>query len=95
MTFRLPGDEKAKLTALANKADCTLSDLAVRAVRGLLTKCDAIQHSTHKGRGRPSKAENAVFANTITAQPVLTIVKRGRGRPRKYPLLEQHTLLPV
>ena len=33
MTVRLPNDEKAQLQAIADKADVTLSDAVVRAVR--------------------------------------------------------------
>jgi predicted transcriptional regulator len=40
MTFRLPDEEKAKLVSLAEAADCTLSDLAVKAVRDLIAKLE-------------------------------------------------------
>jgi len=43
MTFRLPDEEKAKLQMFAEAADCTLSDLAVKAVRDLIATLDAAQ----------------------------------------------------
>ena len=43
MTFRLPDEEKAKLVSLAEAADCTLSDLAVKAVRDLIASLEAAQ----------------------------------------------------
>ena len=36
MTFRIPSDEKDMLLAIADKADVTLSDVVVRAVRDLI-----------------------------------------------------------
>lgn len=41
MTFRLPDEEKAKLVGYAEQADCSLSDLAVRAVRNLIEQMEA------------------------------------------------------
>ena len=41
MTFRLPDEEKAKLVMFSEQADCTISDLAVRAVRDLIAKLEA------------------------------------------------------
>jgi predicted transcriptional regulator len=43
MTFRLPDAEKAKLVMFAEAADCTLSDLAVKAVRDLIATLEATQ----------------------------------------------------
>ena len=43
MTFRLPDAEKAKLVMFAEAADCTLSDLAVKAVRDLIASLEALQ----------------------------------------------------
>jgi len=43
MTFRLPDDEKAKLSFLAEASDRSLSDLAVQAIRDLITKLEAEQ----------------------------------------------------
>ena len=43
MTFRLPDEEKAKLVMFAEAADCTLSDLAVKAVRELIASLEAAQ----------------------------------------------------
>lgn len=43
MTFRLPDAEKAKLVLFAEAADCTLSDLAVKAVRDLIASLEAAQ----------------------------------------------------
>jgi predicted transcriptional regulator len=43
MTFRLPDEEKAKLVMFAEAADCTLSDLAVKAVRDLIASLEASQ----------------------------------------------------
>ena len=40
MTFRLPDEEKAKLVMFAEQADCTLSDLAVKAVRDLIERLE-------------------------------------------------------
>jgi hypothetical protein len=40
MTFRLPDEEKAKLVMFSEQADCTISDLAVRAVRDLIAKLE-------------------------------------------------------
>jgi hypothetical protein len=41
MTFRLPDDEKAKLAMFAEQADCSLSDLAVKAIRTLIASLEA------------------------------------------------------
>jgi len=41
MTFRLPDEEKSKLVVFAEQADCTISDLAVRAVRDLIATLEA------------------------------------------------------
>jgi predicted transcriptional regulator len=38
MTFRLPDEEKAKLYSLAESMDRSMSDLAVMAIRDLITK---------------------------------------------------------
>ena len=43
MTFRLPDVEKAKLVMFAEAADCTLSDLAVKAVRDLIASLEGAQ----------------------------------------------------
>lgn len=53
MTFRLPDEEKAKLVMFAEAADCTLSDLAVRAVRDLIATLEA---STPKAPAKKKKA---------------------------------------
>jgi predicted transcriptional regulator len=36
MTVRIPSDEKEQLQAIADKADVTLSDVVVRAVRDFI-----------------------------------------------------------
>jgi len=36
MTVRIPSDEKDQLQAIADKADVTLSDVVVRAVRDFI-----------------------------------------------------------
>jgi predicted transcriptional regulator len=41
MTFRLPDDEKAKLSIFAEQKDVSLSDLAVQAIRDLIVKLEA------------------------------------------------------
>jgi predicted transcriptional regulator len=43
MTFRLPEDEKAKLQSFADAADCSLSDLAVKAIRDFMSLLEAAQ----------------------------------------------------
>lgn len=40
MTFRLPDEEKAKLVMFAEAGDCTLSDLAVKAIRELIERME-------------------------------------------------------
>ena len=52
MTFRLPDEEKAKLVGYAEQADCSLSDLAVRAVRDLIARMEA----TATPATKPTKA---------------------------------------
>lgn len=39
MTVRIPTDEKEQLQAIADKADVTLSDVVVHAVREFISSC--------------------------------------------------------
>jgi predicted transcriptional regulator len=51
MTFRLPDEEKAQLFTLAEGMDRSMSDLAVMAIRDLITKLGD-QGSAPKGKGK-------------------------------------------
>lgn len=55
MTFRLPDAEKAKLVMFAETADCTLSDLAVKAVRDLIASLEASQVPTPAPKPKTKK----------------------------------------
>jgi predicted transcriptional regulator len=56
MTFRLPDEEKAKLQGFAEQADCTLSDLAVKAVRDLIASLEAASAPALKAPAKKKKA---------------------------------------
>jgi uncharacterized protein (DUF1778 family) len=49
MTFRIPTDEKDMIQAIADKANVTLSDVVVRAVRDLIeVHADSAKKGTRK-----------------------------------------------
>jgi predicted transcriptional regulator len=56
MTLRLPEDEKAKLQGFAEAADCSLSDLVVKAIRDLLVILEAAQTPAPKPAPKKKKA---------------------------------------
>jgi predicted transcriptional regulator len=56
MTFRLPEDEKAKLQSFADAADCSLSDLAVKAIRDFMSLLEAAQAPAPKPAPKKKKA---------------------------------------
>jgi predicted transcriptional regulator len=47
MTVRIPTDEKDVLQAIADKADVTLSDMVVRAVRDFIEASDIVLIGLH------------------------------------------------
>lgn len=55
MTFRLPVDEKEKLQSFAEAADCSLSDLAVKALRNFMEAMEAAQAPAPAPKPAPKK----------------------------------------